>query len=357
MSAFEDFYRDKRVLVTGHTGFKGGWLVTWLTMLGARVTGFALPPNTRPNLFDAAMLDRNLQSVFGDLRDRAALTAVFTQHQPEIVFHNAAQPLVRRSYREPVETFAINVMGTVHVLEEARYARSLHAMIVVTSDKCYEDSESSRGYREDDAMGGHDPYSSSKGCAELATAAYRRSFYNQHGSAGVATARAGNVIGGGDWSEDRLVPDIVRGITEEQTIVIRRPDAVRPWQHVLEPLCGYLLLAKRLWEDRQGYAEAWNFGPREKDAIPVGELAKKVTALWGKGALAFQPDPAAPHETQSLKLNTMKARSRLGWKPALRLEQALEWSVEWYRAYYEQPQSARNLTEKQIESYMRISGA
>jgi CDP-glucose 4,6-dehydratase len=252
-----------------------------------------------------------------------------------------------------VETYSTNFMGTVHVLEAARHTPSVRSLVIVTSDKCYENREWPRGYREDDPLGGYDPYSSSKGAAELVTAAYRRSFYSQNGDAAVASARAGNVIGGGDWSEDRLIPDIVRGISSGKPVIIRRPHSIRPWQHVLEPVRGYLLLAQRLWEEGREYAEAWNFGPREDDAVPVSEIAQHIISAWGKGELTFQSDPAAPHEATYLRLNCDKSSLRLGWRSELRLEQALEWTVEWYRGFCEDPSSARSITEAQIQTYMR----
>ncbi len=353
MNSFEQFYQGRKILVTGHTGFKGGWLATWLRLLGAEVTGFALPPNTSPNLFTAAAVGEGINSIFGDIRELSELRTAVIQHCPEIIIHNAAQPLVRRSYREPIETYATNVMGTAHLLEAARHVASVRAVVVVTSDKCYENREWSRGYREDDAMGGHDPYSSSKGAAELVVAAYRRSFYGQAGSACVASVRAGNVIGGGDWSEDRLIPDMVRGICSSNGCVIRRPEAVRPWQHVLEPLRGYLLLAQRMVEHGHSYAGAWNFGPRQEDAVPVAQIAKRFTALWGKGQVTFQPDPTAPHEAQYLRLDCEKAARRLGWQPKLTLDDTLEWTTEWYRGFYDDASKARLLTENQIKRYMR----
>jgi CDP-glucose 4,6-dehydratase len=354
MTSLSDFYRGKKVLLTGHTGFKGGWLAAWLKLMGTRVVGLALPPDTEPNLFNAACIGRDMVSVMADVRDLSSVQSIFQEHAPEIVFHNAAQPLVRRSYREPVETYATNIMGTVHLLEAARHTPSVRAIVVVTSDKCYENREWFWGYREDDAMGGHDPYSSSKGAAELVTAGYRRSFFSHHDSAVVATARAGNVIGGGDWSEDRLVPDIVRGIASGKSIVIRRPDSIRPWQHVLEPLHGYLMLAQRACEDRENFAGPWNFGPREEDAISVRQLADRIVTRWGKGELNIQPDPAAPHEAQFLRLNTTKARTELHWQPALELKEALGWTVDWYRSYYGEPKTAAAITHTQIKEYMRM---
>jgi len=356
-ASFADFYRGKKVLVTGHTGFKGGWLASWLKLLGANVIGFALPPETDPNLFTAAGIAEGMTSIFGDIRDLPALSAVFKQHKPEIVIHNAAQPLVRRSYREPVETYATNVMGTVHVLDAARHTASVRALVVVTSDKCYDNREWFWGYREADAMGGHDPYSSSKGAAELVTAGYRKSFFSQNGSAGVGSARAGNVIGGGDWSEDRLVPDIVRGISSGEPVVIRRPQSVRPWQHVLEPLRGYLVIAQRLFEGGRIYADGWNLGPRDEDAIPVSDLAQRMISLWGKGELKIELDPAAVHEAQYLRLSCDKARTQLGWRPLLTLDEALAWTVEWYRSYYRNPGTACSTTLAQIERYMQAAAA
>lgn len=355
MSSSFSFYRGKKVLVTGHTGFKGGWLVSWLKFLGAQVIGFALPPDTQPNLFEAACVNRDMISTIGDVRDFDSLSQVFQQHAPEIVFHNAAQPLVRRSYREPVATYATNVMGTVHVLEAVRNSPSVRAAVVITSDKAYENREWFWPYREEDALGGHDPYSSSKGCAELVCAAYRSSFFSRPNTARVATARAGNVIGGGDWSEDRLVPDIVRGIANGNPIVIRRPDSIRPWQHVLEPLRGYLVLAQRLCEGGCEYAQAWNFGPRDEDSVSVGELARHVVASWKRGELKIERDPEAPHEAQFLRLSTGKARSRLDWQPALHLSQAIECTVDWYESYYRNPETAAAKTREQIQKYSRIS--
>lgn len=355
MNSFPSFYRGKKVLVTGHTGFKGGWLVSWLNLLGAQVIGLSLRPDTQPNLFEAACVGRNMISVIADIRDFDAVSSVFQQQSPEIVFHNAAQPLVRRSYRDPLTTYATNVMGTVHVLEAVRTTPSVRATVVVTSDKAYENREWFWPYREEDSMGGHDPYSSSKGCAELVSAAYRNSFFSGPGAGRLATARAGNVIGGGDWSEDRLVPDIVRGIAAGQPIVIRRPDSIRPWQHVLEPLRGYLMLAQKLVENGPAFAEPWNFGPRDEDALSVAELAKRVVATWKTGELKIESDPNAPHEAQFLRLSTAKARSRLGWQPALSLDQAIDWTVGWYKTYSRDPNSVRTKTQEQIQTYSRIA--
>jgi CDP-glucose 4,6-dehydratase len=355
-NSFAAFYRGKTTLVTGHTGFIGGWLTAWLKILGARVVGFSLPPGSRPNLFEASRIGRDIVSVTGDIRELAAVSAVFEEHAPQVVFHNAAQSLVRPSYRDPVTTYATNVMGTVHVLEAARKSPSVRAVVIVTSDKCYENREWLWGYREGEALGGHDPYSSSKGCAELVTAAYRRSFFANEGQAAVATARAGNVIGGGDWAEERLVPDIVRGITSGEPILIRRPRAIRPWQNVLEPVRGYLLLGQLLYGQGHSFGEAWNFGPREEDTVPVFELARRMIGHWGAGQLAIQEAADGPHEAESLKLDCSKARARLGWRPLLTLDEALKMCVEWYRGYFEDSESAPQMTVDQIQRYARAAG-
>jgi len=325
------FWHDRRVLVTGHTGFKGAWLSLWLSRLGARVTGLALAPETSPSLFTLAGLAERVDSRLGDIRSRAIVDAVVAESRPEVVFHLAAQALVRRSYADPVATYETNVMGTAHVLEAARRADGLRAVVVVTSDKCYENREWWWPYREDDALGGYDPYSSSKGCAELVTAAWRRSYFGGPASpAGVASARAGNVIGGGDWAEDRLVPDCMRAFGTSTPVVIRRPAAVRPWQHVLEPLAGYLLLAERLAEG-PGFAEAWNFGPSVDDARPVSWVVDRLVRFWGGDARWAHDGSEQPHEAGLLQVDASKARARLGWTPRLRLEEGLRWSVDWYR--------------------------
>lgn len=349
-----DFYSGKRVLVTGHTGFKGGWLTVWLKLLRAEVIGFSLPPATQPNLFTSVRIGEGIVSEFGDVRSFLAVKEVFSKFKPEVVIHNAAQALVRRSYRDPIGTYATNVMGTAHVLEAARHTDSVRSVVVVTSDKCYENHESARAYREEDALGGQDPYSSSKAAAELVTAAYRRSFFGSRNSAAVASVRAGNVIGGGDWSEDRLVPDIVRSISSGRPIIIRSPKSIRPWQHVLEPLGGYLLLGERLYETGSQYAGAWNFGPKRCDSITVEEIAGRVRSIWGKGEVCIEPDPAGPHEAKYLHLDSTKSFEFLGWSSRLSLTQALEWTVEWYRSFYDRGLiSLRELTEHQIRTYMR----
>jgi CDP-glucose 4,6-dehydratase len=345
-----DFWRGKRVLLTGHTGFKGAWLSLWLQAAGAEVSGFSVDVPTSPSLFEVAEVGAGLAAdVRGDVRDLAAVDAAFARARPEIVIHMAAQSLVRRSYDEPVETYATNVMGTVHVLDAARRAGGLRAALVVTSDKCYENREWEWGYREHERMGGRDPYSNSKGAAELVTAAYRQSFF-EGGDAAVASARAGNVIGGGDWAQDRLIPDLVRGALEDRTVVVRNPDAIRPWQHVLNLLHGYLTLVERLW-DAPEFADGWNFGPDDADARPVEWIAGRLQDLWGPGlAWEARPDGAAPHEATHLKLDSSKAHLRLGWRPVWSLETGLEVLVTWFRAFAD-GKPMRDVSLQQIEAF------
>ncbi|HZW24574.1 MAG TPA: CDP-glucose 4,6-dehydratase [Gallionella sp.] len=342
------FWCGKRVLLTGHTGFKGGWLSLWLQDMGAELVGYSLAPPSSPSLFEVARVGSGMTSLTGDVRDLADLQAVFSRYRPEIVIHMAAQSLVRHSYREPVETYGTNVMGTVHVLEAARATPEVRALVNVTSDKCYENHEWSWGYRENEAMGGFDPYSSSKGCAELVTAAYRRSFFGQ--GPALASARAGNVIGGGDWAEDRLIPDMVRAVAEGRPVAIRNPHAIRPWQHVLEPLAGYLLLAQRLYGEGQAYAEGWNFGPADDDAQPVQWIVERYTRLWGEDASWETGRGEHPHEAHYLKLDCSKARTRLDWRARWRLEQALEKIVAWHKAH-RQGRDMREFTLEQIAEY------
>jgi len=332
------FWNGRRVLITGHTGFKGGWLALWLQSLGAEVSGLALAPPTVPNLFEAARIGDGMAGVLGDIRDPAAVDASLAASRPEVVIHMAAQPLVQLSYAEPVETYAVNVMGTVHLLDAVRRTPSVRAVVIVTSDKCYENREWLWGYRETEAMGGYDPYSSSKGCAELVTAAWRRSFfpperYGEHGVA-VASARAGNVIGGGDWAANRLVPDAMRAFLAGEELVLRNPHAVRPWQHVLEPLSGYLCLAERLCRDGVRHADGWNFGPHGESEQTVGTVVQRLSTLWGPDARwRIDGDARHPHEAGLLALDSAKARNRLGWSPRWSLDQALAASVDWYRAW------------------------
>jgi CDP-glucose 4,6-dehydratase len=316
------------VFLTGQTGFKGAWLALWLQSLGAQVRGFALPAEPGGLALAAGPVG---ESLHGDIRDPAALAAALLPFQPEVVLHLAAQALVRRGYREPVATFETNVMGSIHLLEAVRPCPSVRVVVMVTTDKCYANQERPEPYREDEALGGRDPYSASKAAMEIAVAAWRASFLAAGGVA-VATARAGNVIGGGDWAADRLVPDCMRAITAGQSIAVRNPAATRPWQHVLEPLSGYLLLAEALWRDGAGMAEAWNFGPALRDVQPVGQVVETVARLWGKGAARHvEASPGAVHEAGLLAVDAAKARARLGWHPRLPLAQALEWTVEWYR--------------------------
>ena len=343
------FWPGKRVLVTGHTGFKGGWLALWLQRLGARVMGYSLPAPTQPSLFETARISESVQGVIADVRDLARLKAAFQEFSPEIVFHLAAQPLVRASYDEPVETYSTNLLGTVHVLEAVRLTKSVRSAVMVTTDKCYENHESDTGYRETDRLGGHDPYSNSKACAELATDSYRRAFLSGNGTAAVASARAGNVIGGGDWARDRLIPDLVRAAVSGRQLVLRNPKSTRPWQHVLEPLSGYLMLAQRLWNDRARYAEAWNFGPRDSDARTVEAVVTLAARSWGGGLKWAVDTGPQPHETRMLKLDCSKAAS-VGWHPLLGAEQAVEWAMEWYRAWHER-RDVKALSFDQIERY------
>lgn len=346
------FWSDKRVLLTGHTGFKGSWLALWLQSLGAEVTGIALDPQTEPNLFDLAEVGAGMHSVIADIRDRDAVSRVMQERRPEIVLHLAAQALVRTSYREPLETFSTNVMGTAKVLDSLRDVDSVRAAVIVTTDKCYENLESEVGYREEDRLGGHDPYAASKACAELVVTAYRRSFFSAEGAPAVASARAGNVIGGGDWADDRLLTDIMRGIASGEPILIRNPFAVRPWQHVLDPLNGYLTLSEALYEDGSAVAEAWNFGPGEEDLMTVGQIADHLTTAWGDGAAWTIDEDEHPHETHLLRLDSSKAAARLGWAPHLPLSQALDWIVSWYRAH-QGGENVRERTLEQISEFQR----
>jgi CDP-glucose 4,6-dehydratase len=345
------FWKGKRVLLTGHTGFKGSWMSLWLQAMGAQVSGYALAPPTNPSLFDIARVGDGMRSVIGDIRDLDKLQSAFAEHRPEIVFHMAAQPLVRYSYQNPVDTYSTNVMGTVHLLEAVRHSPGVRAVVNITTDKCYENREWDWGYRENEPMGGYDPYSNSKGCSELVSAAYRSSFF-QNGKHGVAlaTVRAGNVIGGGDWAQDRLIPDILGAFEEGRCVAIRNPHAIRPWQHVLEPLRGYLMLAERLYKYGTIFAEGWNFGPNDEDAKPVGWIVAQMAALWGQDA-RWQPDAGAhPHEANYLKLDISKARNRLDWHPALRLTDSLKLIIDWSRQRHGGA-NMRDLTLRQIQVY------
>ncbi len=351
MSALADSYRARRIFVTGHTGFKGAWLAEWLGTLGAEVTGYALDPPTQPSLFDALGLGERLRHVVADVRDRDRLVAEVQAAQPSVIFHLAAQPLVRRAYAEPRETFETNVMGTVNVLEAARTCASVRAVVIVTSDKCYQNLETGRAFRETDAMGGRDPYSASKGCAELVTAAYRESFFAD--GAAVASVRAGNVIGAGDWAADRIIPDCVRALAAGEPIVVRNPDAVRPWQHVLEPLSGYLWLAARMLRDGRRYEGPWNFGPTDQDgARPVRWVVERFLEEWGSGSWTTPGDAVRqPHEAHGLSLDSAKAREQLGWAPVWDAQTAVRQTASWYREYHRAAATARDMVDRQLQSY------
>lgn len=352
------FWRGKRVLITGHTGFKGSWLSLWLQSLGADVVAYALTPPTDPNMFTLASVADGMASIEGDVRDTERLWQAVARSRPEIVFHLAAQALVRESYRDPVTTYAVNVMGTVHLLESVRRAGSPCAVVCITSDKCYENREWVWGYRENEAMGGYDPYSSSKGCAEIVAAAYRNSYFNpsqyaEHGTA-IATVRAGNVIGGGDWAKDRLVPDILRSLVKGETVILRNPQAIRPWQHVLEPLSGYLTLAERLYEEGPSYSEGWNFGPFDSGVKPVSWVANQLVALWGSDISWKQDETCQPHEDRYLMLDCAKAHHRLKWEPVLDITTALSWTVEWMKSV-RAGDNMRRVSESQIGRFMELA--
>lgn len=352
----KEFWNGKKVFVTGHTGFKGSWLSLWLSFLGANITGYALKPPTHPSLFELCNINQLVTSVIGDIRDSEHLMQVVQKIQPEIIIHMAAQPLVRDSYKNPVDTYAINVMGTVNVLEAVRHCKSAKAVVNVTTDKCYNNKEWVWGYRENEPMGGYDPYSNSKACSELVTSSYRNSFFNsddyaKHGVA-IASARAGNVIGGGDWAADRLIPDCINALLNNEKVMIRNPNAIRPWQHVLEPLSGYLMLAQALYEEGTSFAEGWNFGPEDNDAKPVEWIVQKMCKHWGEGA-AYQVDSGIhPHEAHYLKLDCSKAKMRLNWYPKWNLEYILESIIDWVQAYNKKA-DMRRVCLSQINDYMK----
>jgi CDP-glucose 4,6-dehydratase len=352
-----EFWKDKSVLLTGHTGFKGGWLTTWLNELGACVSGYALAPANGPSYFELCNLTHKMSSFVGDVRDSAALTRLVQSCQPEIVIHLAAQPLVRHSYSEPLATFETNVMGTANLLEAIRRTPSVRAAVIVTSDKCYRPDTMRSRHRKHDRLGGIDPYSSSKACAELVTAAYIRSFFERSEKlVAVATARAGNVIGGGDWAADRIVPDAIRALEKSEPLVVRNPNAIRPWQHVLEPLAGYLMLAQKLFDQGPQWAGAWNFGPCPESEITVGELANLLISHWGEGSWHRSQDSEALPEMAALRVNSTKARRRLGWKTRLAIGETISFTIDWYRhALHDVPDSMYAFSAEQIRRYWGAS--
>lgn len=347
-----DFWQGKHIFLTGHTGFKGSWLSLWLQSLGASLTGYALPPPSTPNLFEAANVLRGMTSITADICNSSMLKKSMQIASPDIVIHMAAQPLVRYSYLDPVETYSTNVIGTINVLESVRFTQSVKAVLIVTTDKCYENIEDiNRSYCENDPMGGHDPYSSSKACAEIVTSAYRNSFLQQQGVA-VATARAGNVIGGGDWAKDRLIPDVLKAFEQNEAIQIRNPQAKRPWQHVLEPLSGYLTLAEHLYSKGSGFSEAWNFGPHDEDARPVQWIVEQLALCWGNGVTWQQDICPHPHEANFLKLDISKAKARLDWTPTWNLDIALQKIIQWHRAWLAQA-DMKKLCLEQIQQFSK----
>lgn len=344
------FWKGKKVFLTGHTGFKGSWLSLWLQSIGSEVKGYSLLPPTTPSLFNEARVGSIMNSQIGDIRNLESLKQSMKDFNPDILIHMAAQPLVRHSYADPIETYSTNVMGTVNVLESSRYCKNLKSIVSVTTDKCYENREWPWGYREIEPMGGHDPYSSSKGCAELVSSAYRRSFFTSNDTANIATARAGNVIGGGDWAEDRLVPDILRSFEKSEPVIIRNPLSTRPWQHVLEPLSGYLILAEHLYNNGNDYAEGWNFGPNDNDCKPVSWILDRMVKNWGSGASWELDKKNNPHEAGYLKLDCSKAADKLNWQPNWNLEHTLKLIVDWHRSWI----NGNNMQDRcllEIESY------
>ena len=351
---FNNFYKGRKVLITGHTGFKGSWLSILLNWLGAEVHGYALNPDTNPNLHELAKIDGFVTSTIGDIRDHNFLLKILKKTQPEIIIHMAAQPLVRESYRHPRETYEVNVMGTVNLLDAARQIDTIKVILNVTTDKCYENKEWHWGYREYEPMGGHDPYSSSKGCSELVTSSFRSSFYNpsdydKHG-VGLASARAGNVIGGGDWADDRLIPDFIRAIIKGERVKIRNPLAIRPWQHVLEPLSGYLNLCEKLYSDGPAFSQGWNFGANDSDARNVEWITNKICEIWGEGANYSLDRTVQPHEANYLKLDCSKAKTLLGWRPQWDIDTAIRMIVDWTKAYLNNSDMYQT-SQKQIENY------
>lgn len=352
------FYRSKKIFITGHTGFKGTWICIWLKLMGAKVCGFSLEPPTALNFYELSRINHEIDSIRGDIRDLASLQKAIAGFQPDIVIHMAAQALVRKSYENPVETYSTNIMGTVNLLESVRLEKNVKAVINVTSDKCYEDKNALRGYKETDLMGGFDPYSSSKGCSELITWAYARSFFSCHSpgidlQTNVATARAGNVIGGGDFAKDRLIPDMVKAFLSRNVVDIRNPNAIRPWQHVIEPIFGYLLLAWKLCEHGAECSGPWNFGPDAQGLKNVGYLADKFTAMWGEDAKWIHDQADHPHESPLLGLDASKAKALLGWQTLWDIDQTLTHTADWYKCFRDDTENLTTLTKAQINAYER----
>lgn len=353
------FYKTKKVLITGHSGFKGTWLTLWLKLMGADVCGFSMEPPGPINFHDLSKIDGMISSVHGDIRELQSVQKVVAGFKPDIIIHMAAQSLVKKSYKNPVETYSTNIMGTVNLLESVRLEKGVKVVINVTSDKCYENQNWLRGYRESDPMGGFDPYSSSKGCSELITSAYMRSFFDPDSACSgcntaIASARAGNVIGGGDFAEDRLIPDMVRAFLKDESVYIRNPKAIRPWQHVLEPLYGYLLLALKLFENSAGFSGPWNFGPQSGGVKDVGSVADKFVTLWGAGASWTHDHKSHPHEASLLELDSSKADTLLGWRTRLNVDDALMLTADWYKCLRDKPEELMALSENQIKGYEKI---
>ena len=345
-----NFWNGKKVFLTGHTGFKGSWTSLWLKKLGSKVKGYSLEPNTNPSLFEVLKLEKSISSEVGDIRNLDNLHKSMQEFEPDIVLHMAAQPLVRDSYKDPIKTYNTNVIGTVNLFEAVRKTSSIKAVVNITSDKCYQNNEWERGYHENDPMGGYDPYSNSKGCSELITSSYRNSFFNSSSTVSLASVRAGNVIGGGDWAKDRIIPDILKAFDNKEPIIIRNPNAVRPWQHVLEPISGYLTVAEKLFLFGDKYAQGWNFGPKDKDAMPVRELLDYLVNHWKEESSWIQDSKENPHEAMLLKLDITKAREELNWEPFWDLEKTLQTIIEWHNAWLAGKDMSKT-TLNQIEDY------